>query len=119
LSLCCTANGKHEAGIAWYKEMVGKHPEDYRLVFGYANILYNNSIYEEAISNYELAFKLRPTFVKPLVDLALLYEYRRIHKRKSTQKSREILELEPNNQYALFILARNENDIDKKILQLQ
>lgn len=27
--------------------------------------------------------------------------------------------MEPNNQYALFILARNENDIDKKIEKLK
>jgi tetratricopeptide (TPR) repeat protein len=82
------ANSKYEAGIAWYKEMTRKYPKNYQLIFGYANILYNNSIYEEAISNYEIAAKLKPSFVKPLVDLALLYEYRRIQKRKSTEKAK-------------------------------
>lgn len=64
--------------------MACKYTKNYQIIFGYANILYNNSIYEEAINNYEFVIKLRPNFVKPHVDLALLYEYRRIQKRKST-----------------------------------
>jgi|688.fasta_scaffold2255684_1 hypothetical protein len=67
------ANSKLEAGISWYKDMSNKYPKNYQLRFGYANILYNNGIYEEAIYNYEEVAKLKPNFVKPLVDLALLY----------------------------------------------
>jgi tetratricopeptide (TPR) repeat protein len=78
------AHEKYEAGIAWYREMANKFPKNYQIIFGLANILYNNSIYEEAISRYEDIVKLKPTFIKPLIDLCLLYEYRRIQKRKST-----------------------------------
>lgn len=67
------ANSKYEPGISWYKDMLAKYPKNYQVRFGYANILYNNGIYEEAINNYEEVAKLKPTFVKPLVDLALLY----------------------------------------------
>ena len=84
LSLCCLANTKYEAGIPWYRDMAFKYPKNYQIVLGYANILYNNAIYEEAINNYEFVIKLKPKFVKPHVDLALCYEYRRIQKRKST-----------------------------------
>jgi hypothetical protein len=38
-----------ENGIKWYRTMIGNHPNSYQLRLGYANILGNKSIYEEAI----------------------------------------------------------------------
>ena len=45
LSLCCHQHSKYEEGIKWYAEMVRKYPNNYQLVYGYANILYNNGIF--------------------------------------------------------------------------
>ena len=35
-------------------------PRNYQIVYGYANILYNNGIYEEAVKHYEEVIKLKP-----------------------------------------------------------
>lgn len=40
--------------------MARKHPRNYQIVYGYANILYNNGIYEEAVKHYEEVIKLKP-----------------------------------------------------------
>jgi tetratricopeptide (TPR) repeat protein len=53
-------------GIKWYQEMVDQHPENHALVMGYANILNNKGIFEEAIDYYNRVLDLKPKWVRPL-----------------------------------------------------
>ncbi len=45
----------------------------------------------------------------------MVYEYRRIELNKADALAKEVLELDPNNCYAHYILARNKKDINTKI----
>lgn len=46
LSLCYSRNQEYKKGKEWYEKMLLKYPNNYQLHFGYANILFNSSIYE-------------------------------------------------------------------------
>lgn len=82
---------------------------------GYANLLSNKARYDEAIKMYNRVILYRPNLVNAYVCIAMIYEYRRIQKTKAIEMANKILEMDPNNMYAVFILTRNENNIDKKI----
>jgi tetratricopeptide (TPR) repeat protein len=86
--------------------MLGEN-ECYELYIGYANILYNRARYEEAIKMYNKVIKLKPNLINAQSSLALIYEYRRIEKSKSMALAKQILEKDPSNMYAEYILARN------------
>jgi hypothetical protein len=42
----------------------------------------------------------------------MLHEYRRVEKPKSIAMAKKILEMDPENMYAHYILARNEQNAD-------
>jgi len=62
---------------------------------------------------------MKPEFIMSYVCLAFIYEYRRIEKVKSINWCNKILEKEGKNMYALFMLARNEKDIEVRIQKLK
>ena len=41
------------------------------------------------------------------IDTAFVYEYQRVEKKKSIAWANNALAIDPKNQYALFIIARN------------
>lgn len=51
--------------------------------------------------------------------MAYIYEYKRIEKKKSCEIANKILQFEPKNRVALFVLARNGKNADDKINQLK
>ena len=102
----------------WYEDMIGERL-CVQLYIGYANALSNRCRYEEAIKMYEKVIKMRPNLINAYVSIAFLYEYRRIQKSKSTAMARKILEMDPENMYAAYILARNQSDVDTRISKLK
>jgi len=64
--------------IKWYEQLIEKHPKNYQLHFGLGNLLYNQEIYEEAVTAYSKVIGIKPNFIKPYVDTALVYEYKRV-----------------------------------------
>lgn len=70
LSLCYQAlkdqDQEMAKGIKWYQDMVDQYPENHALVMGYANILNNKGIFEEAIDYYNRVLDLKPKWVRPL-----------------------------------------------------
>ena len=53
--------------------MVDESPNNYALLMGYANILNNRGLFDEAIEYYEKIFKMKPNWAKPLECLAHIY----------------------------------------------
>lgn len=104
-----------EKGTKWYQEMVDDYPDNYALIMGYAHILNNKGIFEEALDYYERVQKVKENWVRPLECIAYIYEYKRVLKTKSKQTANKIMEIEPNNRVALFVLARNQPTPDGKI----
>lgn len=49
-----------EKGIEWYRNMVDDYPDNYALIMGYANILNNKGIFEEALDYYNRVHKMKP-----------------------------------------------------------
>ena len=96
-----------DKGIQWYKDMVDDYPNNYAIIMGYANLLCNNCIFDEAIDYYERVIKMKPNWVRPVECLAYIYEYKRVSKSKSKELANKLLEMEPNNRTALFVLGRN------------
>ena len=47
-----------------------------------------------------------------------LHELKRVEKAKSIAMAKKILELDPDNMYAYFVLAKNETNVDEKIKKL-
>jgi len=45
--------------------------------------------------------------VSAYIDTAFVYEYQRVEKKKAIAWANKALAIEPNNQYGLFIIARN------------
>ena len=98
-------------GIKWYEGLVEKHPGNYALLIGYANILNNRGIYEEAILYYEKVVKLRPDWMRPRECLAMIYELNRVNKVRAKDTANQILKVDGENRIALFVVARNEENI--------
>lgn len=98
--------------------MIGLH-ETVELLVGYANILYNRNKYEDAVKVYNKALEKKPSLVNAYLGIAMVYEYYRVQKPKSIEMADKVLTLEPDNMYAHFILARNEKEIDDKIIKLK
>ena len=72
-----------EKGTKWYQEMVDDYPDNYALIMGYAHILNNKGIFEEALDYYERVQKVKENWVRPLECIAYIYEYKRVLKTKS------------------------------------
>ena len=58
---------------------------------GYANILNNQGIYEQAIDYYNEVQEMKPDFIRPLECMAYIYEYKRIQKTKAIEICNKIL----------------------------
>ena len=86
---------------------------------GYGNILWFNASYDEAIKMYEKVILMKPDFINAYASIAITYQYKRTMPAKATQYALKILSMVPQNSYADFILARNIQDIDEKILKLK
>ena len=86
---------------------------------GYANLLSKKGRYDEAVKMYNRVILHRPTLVNAYVCIAMIHEYRRIEKTKSVAMAKKILEIDPNNMYAVFILAKNVENVDTKIEKLK
>jgi tetratricopeptide (TPR) repeat protein len=93
--------------------------ETYELYFGYANILNNNGRYEAAIKAYNKVIAMRPELVSAYVSLMFIYELSRIEKAKAIAFANTVLSKDPDNMYAMFVLGKNEKDVDKKISLLK
>jgi cytochrome c-type biogenesis protein CcmH/NrfG len=68
---------------------------------------------------YNKIIEKQPNFINAYVGIALTYEYRRIQKPKAIEMANKILAKDPENMYAYFILARNQQDIQQKIQKLK
>jgi protein O-GlcNAc transferase len=99
--------------------MVDDYPENYALLMGCANILNNKGYFEEAVDLYTRVSDLKPKWTRPLEYLAYIYEYKRVLKSKSMEYANRLLEMDNDNRVALFVLGRNEKDIDTKIEKLK
>ena len=64
---------------------------------------------------YNRVAEMKPEWVRPLECIAYIYEYKRVLKAKSQETANKILELDPKNRVALFVLARNVKDPAAKI----
>lgn len=53
-----------------------------------------------------------------MVSIMFLHEFRRVEKPKCIAMAKKILELDPENMYAHFILGKNEANADEKIKKL-
>ena len=51
---------------------------------------------------------MKPNWTKPYECLAYIYEYKRVLKSKSKEYANKLLDLQPNNRVALFVLGRNQ-----------
>ena len=100
-----------DEGIVWYEDTIASR-ECYELYFGYANLLYNRSRYEQSLKYYQKLINLKPNLINSYVSIGLLHEYRRLEKKKSVLMAKTILERDSNNMYAQYILARNETNVD-------
>ena len=95
--------------------MVDDYPENYAIIMGYANILCNDAVFDEAIDYYERVSEMKPNWVRPIECLAYIYEYKRVRKAKSKELANKLLEMEPNSRTGLFILGRNQATPEQKI----
>jgi hypothetical protein len=50
---------------------------------GYAHVLNNKSIYEEALDYYNAVIDIKPSWTRPLECMNFIYEYERVDKKKS------------------------------------
>lgn len=96
-----------ERGRKWYQVMIDDNPDTLALTLGYAHILSNMCIYDEAIDYYERVIGMKPGWVRPLECLAYIFEYKRVLKNKAKEICAKIASVEANNRVALFVLARN------------
>lgn len=92
--------------------------ESPELYMGYANLYYHKIRYEDAEKMYKKAIAMRPNFVNAYVGIAMMHEFRRIYKPKAIETAKKIMEIEPDNMYALLIMARNEKTADDRIQAL-
>ena len=88
------------------------------MYIGYAHICYNLYKYDEALKAYHKFLKMKPNFINAMVSVMFLHEFRRVEKPKSIAMAKKILELNPDNMYAHFILGKNETNTDEKIKKL-
>jgi hypothetical protein len=72
-----------EKGMKWYLEMIDDYPENFAFAMGYAHLLCNKSIFDEAIDYYERVKGMKHNWVRPLECMAYIYEYKRVLKNKS------------------------------------
>lgn len=78
-------------GIKWYQKGVDDYPNNHAMLMGFANILNNRSIYEEAIDYYNKVLDVKPKWVRPYECIAYIYEYKRIDKNKTKEICNKIL----------------------------
>lgn len=60
LSICLEKASDYEFYSAWYNSQIINHPNDYRLIYGLANLEYNNKKYQSSLVLYEKVIKLMP-----------------------------------------------------------
>ena len=82
---------------------------------GYAHILSNKGIYDEAIDYYERVIGMKHGWVVPLECLALIYEYKRVIQSKGKEIVGKILALDADNRVGLFVMARQQTTNEGKI----
>jgi tetratricopeptide (TPR) repeat protein len=85
---------------------------------GYANILYNKYLYDQALKVYNKVMAIRPSLLNAYVCVMFLHEFKRVEKPKSIAFANTVLSKDPNNMYAHFVLGKNEKDVDEKIKKL-
>ena len=95
--------------------MIDDYPENFALVMGYAHILNNKGIYDEAIDYYERVIGMKHGWVIPLECLAYIYEYKRVIKSKAKETINKILALDENNRVGMFVMARQQGTNEGKI----
>jgi len=58
--------------------MLIKYPNNYQLLLGYGNALYNKKNFEDALKIYEQVILIKPNLVRAYTNIAFIYEYQRI-----------------------------------------
>lgn len=94
LSLCYSVRKSNIKGEAWYREMISKYPNNYKLMYGLANVLYSIKCFEQCIKLYEKVIDLKPDFIHPYVNLAFVFEFQRVEKPKAIKWASKALELD-------------------------
>jgi tetratricopeptide (TPR) repeat protein len=77
--------------------MLSKYPNNYQLLFGYGNVLYNKKNFEQALKIYEQVILIKPNLASTYTNIAFIYEYHRIQKVKSIKWADRALLIHPNN----------------------
>ena len=67
-----------DAAIDWYRMMIDLYSDKFQILYGYANILYSKTIYEEAIDFYNRVIEMKPNWKMPYECIAFIYEYKRV-----------------------------------------
>ena len=98
---------------------MGKHRNCYQLTFGYANIINNSGYYDEAVEYYIRTIDLHYDFLPAYECIAYIYEYKRIDTSKSLDWAQKALSVDPNSLYCQFVVAKNEKDIDQRIIKVK
>ena len=61
---------------------------------------------------YNKILEIRPNFTNAQVSIMLLHEFRRVEKTKTVAMAKKILEHDPENMYAHFLLGKNTPNVD-------
>ena len=61
---------------------------------------------------YNKVLEIRPNFINAQVSIMLLHEFRRVEKTKTVAMAKKILEHDPENMYAHFLLGKNTPNVD-------
>ena len=85
--------------------------EDYRFIFGLANIQYNNKHFEEAEMNYKKCLSLKPTFHHAIQKIANIYCFKWNKDEEAIIWAQKCLEIDNKNLYANLIESLCVKDI--------
>ena len=99
--------------------MKRNHPDNHAVLMGYGNILEKKGHFDEAVRIYNKVIELKPKLIKAYECIAMIYEYKRVNKKKSCDYANRALAIDPKSMYALFVLCRNQSTPDEKIKKLK
>ena len=82
-----------------------KKQRNYKLLYGLANLQYNNKKFDKALKLYKQSIEMRSDWDQPYQKIANIYCFKLNEDDESVKWAEKALKLDPNNIFAVLIEA--------------
>jgi tetratricopeptide (TPR) repeat protein len=115
LSLCISVSEPVSDHKDWYVKMLELYPNSYKLLYGLANLEYNQKKFIEAEVLYKKVISINPGVAQAYLKIAFIYCLKWNRDSEAVQWAEHTTKLQSQNYYAQLILALCSKELYQRV----